>query len=79
MPVTLWKDVPRGQLCEMPTGLNTSCENYATHYYGVHWYCCNCHGGCIVSQEDARVYHEGTAKEFKAYWNHEVLGYPCQQ
>lgn len=57
MPVTFWSEVPRGQKCEI-----TECTNYATHYFGDVWICCDCHacgeGFGLIAAEDAKAVHE---------------------
>ena len=50
MPLTPWIDV-LGYRC-------VSCGAYATHWYGNVTVCCQCHGGDLVSQEEARRMHE---------------------
>lgn len=59
MPLTQWNDVPRGQLCELP-----NCTNYATHFYGGAWICCECHAGedgnPLFTNTDAEKYHLNT-------------------
>ncbi len=53
MPATMWEDIPRMQKCE-------ECNsNYATHFYGSIWLCCECHAGAEgMLVEEARIYHE---------------------
>lgn len=51
MPCDTWEDVA-GHKCN-------NCGGYATHFYGSHGaICCDCHGGCLVSQSDAKREHE---------------------
>jgi hypothetical protein len=50
MPLTLWRDII-GERCD-------GCGGYATHWYGAVPLCCQCHGGDLVSQEEARRKHE---------------------
>ena len=45
MPCTLWEDI---------AGKKCSCGNYATHYYGSEAICCQCHGGNLVTPEEAK-------------------------
>jgi hypothetical protein len=35
-----------------------TCGGYATHWDGVMALCCDCHGGGLVSQDEARIMHE---------------------
>jgi hypothetical protein len=50
MPMTPWPEVI-GKRCH-------ACGGYATHIYGDIYLCCDCHGGFIISQEEARRVHE---------------------
>jgi hypothetical protein len=50
MPMTPWEAVI-GHRC-------ASCGGYATHIYGDIYLCCQCHGGDIISQAEARKVHE---------------------
>jgi hypothetical protein len=51
MPLTPWIDV-LGYRC-------VQCGGFATHWYGHVTVCCQCHGGDLVSQDEARRMHEG--------------------
>jgi hypothetical protein len=55
MPLTPWIEI-LGYACER-------CGGYATHWYGPLALCCDCHGGNLVSQEEARRQHEGVPAE----------------
>jgi hypothetical protein len=50
MPCSIWEEVA-GKRCE-------SCGGYATHYYGNVLLCCECHGGYLVSHDEAKRQHE---------------------
>jgi hypothetical protein len=50
MPCNTWEEVA-GKKCEM-------CGGYATHYYGNKLICCDCHGGYLCSQKEAKEEHE---------------------
>jgi hypothetical protein len=50
MPCSTWKEVA-GKRC-------SQCNGYATHYYGNTLLCCDCHGGFLVSQREAKRAHE---------------------
>ena len=50
MPCSTWEEVA-GKKCER-------CGNWATHYYGKVLMCCECHGGYLVTQEEAEKEHE---------------------
>lgn len=50
MPCSTWEEVA-GKKCQQ-------CGGYATHYYGDILICCECHGGHLVSQKDAKIEHE---------------------
>ena len=47
-----WKKVA-GKKCD-------GCGGYATHIHGVNVLCCECRGGYLVTQEEARKMHEKT-------------------
>lgn len=49
MPMTPWEDIV-GEKC-------SQCGGYATHWYGYSPLCCDCHGGKIISQEEAKIVH----------------------
>jgi hypothetical protein len=48
MPCSTWGG---GKKCEI-------CSGYATHYYKNRLICCDCHGGYLCSQKDAKREHE---------------------
>lgn len=51
MPCDTWKSIA-GHRC-------SGCGGYATHFYGSYGaICCDCHGGYLVSQKDAKIEHE---------------------
>jgi hypothetical protein len=51
MAYDTWEDVA-GHKC-------SGCGKYATHFYGSYGaICCDCHGGYLVSQKDAKKEHE---------------------
>lgn len=51
MPCDTWEDVA-GKKCN-------GCGGYATHFYGSYGpICCDCHGGYLVSQKEAKKEHE---------------------
>lgn len=49
MPLTLWEAIV-GYKCE-------ECGKPATHFYVIGPLCCECHGGGIVTNEEAEVIH----------------------
>lgn len=50
VPCSTWEEVA-GKRCGQ-------CGGYATHYYRDILTCCDCHGGRLVSQADAKREHE---------------------
>lgn len=56
--MTPWKDVA-GKACEL-------CDKPATHYYGDMLICCECHGGGLVSHEEAEKEHAKVLAEREA-------------
>lgn len=51
MPCDTWEAIA-GHRCN-------GCDGYATHFYGSYGpICCQCHGGHLVSQKDAKREHE---------------------
>jgi len=59
MPCDPWEQVA-GEKCDM-------CGGYATHIYGVNYLCCECHGGCLVTQKEAKKMHEKFLKGKKKW------------
>jgi hypothetical protein len=48
--MTSWEDIA-GEKC-------ADCGGYATHHYGNVPVCCQCHGGNMITQEEAKAEHE---------------------
>jgi hypothetical protein len=55
MPMTTWEAIA-GKRC-------ADCGGYATHYFANDPVCCACHGGDMISQEDAKTEHERVLAE----------------
>lgn len=53
-----WEDVA-GHMCEICN------ENPATHIYGLTFMCCQCHGGDIITPEEAKEAHKKVLEEQK--------------
>lgn len=49
MPMDMWEDMV-GQFC--------ACGNHATHWYGGISLCCGCHGGEVITEEEAACAHK---------------------
>ena len=64
MPATDWRDVVGSLCCE--------CGRPATHIYGGKPLCCQCHGGNVVSIEEARRQHDGELARLRQAADHKI-------